>query len=112
GARPARPRLESWATRGWAATMVDLVGCGTLQGSVRAVEVIPVHEGLKLRNEPASAERHSAENASALLFERADEPFDDGNAAVVADGAKALANAERATPGDQARATSTVDRDR
>lgn len=68
------------------------------EGSVGTVSVVPKDVEIELAHHRGERERHE-DLAEALVFERADEALDDGNGAMLADGAEAWPDAKSLAPG-------------
>ena len=68
--------------------MVDLVGRAAVERHVRAMAVVPAGKSLEFLSH-LFASHGDQDDARAERFHREDEPLDDGDAAVLADGAEA-----------------------
>jgi hypothetical protein len=99
--RPSPPRLEAWSPAGRESPEVDLVGRARAKARVRALGVVPGRVGVELAPEGDTDERHDRQEASAFVLHRPDEPLDDGDASVLADGAQAVGDAVTPEPGDE-----------
>ena len=98
---PRRSRLEAWGKASGTEPEVDLVGGRAVQGHVRPV-VVPGEEECNLATEGRKPQRHEGKHAKAAVLKSAYEPFRQGNASVLADGASTLADATAATPAAEA----------
>jgi hypothetical protein len=98
GSGPTGSWLKARRAASGTAPEVNFVGCGALQGGMRTVGVIPGNEKLKFMLEGAAQQRDNGQHASAAILESSDEPFDHRDAARLADGAFAMANAVPLTP--------------
>ena len=81
-----RTRLDSRFSTGRSLAEVDFVGCPAFKRRMRTMFVVPVNIRKKLVAECITAQRYE-HSTSAFLFDRPDETFNDGDAAVLADGA-------------------------
>ena len=77
--------------------MIDLIGCAAIQTRMRPVFSIPVGKQRKLLAEGLAAKWHE-DNACTFILKRQDESLDQGNATVLADGAKAWSDSSAITP--------------
>ena len=68
---------------------INIAWCLAFEALVRPINIIPQTIAFDFLAEAVRGERDRDES-DALVLERADEPFDDGDGAVMADGAKAL----------------------
>ena len=81
--------------------MIDLVWGATIERGIRSVLVVPVNEQCELILKSCLAHRDQPATCS-LTFHRADEPFDDRDAAVLSNGAKPWLDRPSAAPGFEA----------
>ena len=92
--RPRSPRLEPWFARGRPTAEVDLIRGYGVEGVARPVPVVPVN--IQRQFPAQGGALVGDQQASRLLgLQRPDEPLDHGDAAVLADGSEALADACR-----------------
>ncbi len=94
--RPSRPPGSRFVSRSPASrecAEVDFVGCARSEARVRPLGVVPGDVVVELAAERVSRQRNDRQQARALVLHRLDEPLDDGEAAVLADGAEALLDA-------------------
>ncbi len=94
---PSSTRLESWLPMGGHPVEVDLVRCRPAKEGVRPDLVEP---GDVLAQLPLELLKPKGEEQQpdALVLQGANEPLNDGEAAVLPDGSEALADASTATP--------------
>lgn len=97
--RPSRARFKSRTSTGGECPEVDLVGRSRAESRMRPLDVVPSDVVFELAPERSSRQGHDRQKPRALVFQRADEPLNDGEAAVLADGAEALLDAVTTTPG-------------
>ena len=97
-AGPSRTWLEARQAAERAFAEADFIRSGADKSQMRPVCVVPGNIEVKLAIERAAPERDYRKQARAFSFERADESLHDGNAALLADGAKPLADAIRTAP--------------
>ena len=84
-ARPARPRFVARLSHAGELMVVDLIRRAAAQRSVWPRVVVPSREQIELCAELISPEWNERQ-PRAVLLDRLDRSFDDGNAAVLADG--------------------------
>lgn len=96
--RPSRALFEARLAARGEPPEVDLVGRAALQARMRTLGVVPSDVVVELAPEGALRQRHNRQQACALGLQRLDEALDDGEAAVLADGAEALGDAVAAAP--------------
>ena len=77
--------------------MVDLVGRATVENLVGTMPVVPDHEEKQLTPEVITPIRDH-QLSSALALDRSDQPFDHGDAAVLAHGPESLTDAAATAP--------------
>jgi hypothetical protein len=85
--RPVRSGLDPWATVRWKAPEVHLVRRAAAQAGMRPMLVVPVNASNHVAVHDRPAHRNCFESHG--FFQRPDEPLDDGDTAVLADGTKA-----------------------
>ena len=99
--RPSRPsgtRFVAWSATGGTPTEVDLVGSPHSERLVRTLGVVPVPPKGQLAQEVSAPERDEDQPSRALGLERPHQAFDDGDAAVLTDGAEAVRDSVTAAP--------------
>ncbi len=96
---PTGSRFESRSPASRESPEVDLVGRASTESRVGPPGVQPRHVVVELTSERRSREGHDGQQARALVLHRLDPSFDDGEAAVLADGAEALLDSATAAPG-------------
>ena len=84
---PSLPRLPPWALAGGPDASVGFIRRSAAQGCVRPMLVEPGDPLIGVSAERTLPQRHG-DPPEALFFESADEPFDDRDAAALADGAE------------------------
>ena len=97
--RPARPGLEARPSACRERAVVDLVGSPGAESRVRSLRVVPSDVVVELASECSPGQRHDGQQARALVLQRSDVPFDDGQAPVFADSAESLLDAVTTAPG-------------
>src|SRR5262249_8516748 len=100
--RPSRARLEARRTACGSSMEVDLVGSSRVEGFVRALAIEPASPDRQFRDEGSSPERDEDQETRALRFERAHEPFDNRDAADLADSSEAVPDPATPTPAREA----------
>lgn len=95
--RPACPRLNPRLFVRRRQSVVHLVRSATAEPGARARAVVPRREDREFGTECFVAQGDE-ESASSFFLERSDEPFDDGDAPLFADGAESRANAAAPAP--------------
>jgi len=100
-ARPSIPRLEAWPTASGERTEVDLVRGACPEPTVRPLRVVPGDVVIELATERGLRQGHDRQQPRALVLHRLDESLDDGEAAVLPDGAESLLDAATAAPRDE-----------
>jgi len=95
--RPTLPWLESRCATSGRLPEVDFVGRPTVQPSVRPIAVVPRSKQRQLfaKGAPAAGDHDSP---CATVLHRENEPLDDGDAAVLADGTEPLTDSLSTTP--------------
>lgn len=103
GCGPAHARFVAWLGVARTNACVGFLGRFAAEGGVRTGLVVPAKERVEFTPQvlPAQGDCDAAE---AFVFERSDESLDDGDAAVLADGAEARPDAVASAPGLEPRA--------
>ena len=104
--RPSRPpgsRFESRSPASRECAEVEFVGRAGAESRVRPLRVEPGDVVVEFTAERGPRQRHDRQQARALVLHRLDEPLDDGEAAVLADGAEALLDSATAAPESELR---------
>ena len=84
---PVRPGFESRPSAGGGNSPVAFIGRPTAQSCVRAAGVVPGGDCIGFRTHLPEVQRNE-DTSESLVLQRADESLDDGDAAVLADGAE------------------------
>ena len=94
---PSLPRLPPWALAGGRDASVGFIRRSAAQGRVRPMLVEPGDPLIGVSAERTLPQRHD-DPPEALVFESADEPLDDRDAAVLADGTETRADLASLAP--------------
>ena len=84
--RPVLSRFDAWPPIGRVSSKVDFVGRPAFKRRVRTMFVVPVGVRENLAAEFVTAQRDE-DSSSIFILDRSDQTFNDGDAAVFADGA-------------------------
>ena len=95
--RPTSPRLESRCATGGRLFKVDFIGSPEIQPGMWPMTVVPHDEKRELTSEFLAAVRDD-QPSRALVFDRPDESFDDGDTAVLTHGTESLVDILSAAP--------------
>ena len=79
-------RLDARSSIVWSTAKIHFMRCAAAESHMRAKLVVPVCKTNKLTTERVAAQRNQY-SASELSFNRENQPFDHGDATVLADGA-------------------------
>ncbi len=95
--RPTSPRLEPRCATSDRFPEVDFIGSSAVEPSMRAIPVVPGNEQRQLSSKciPAVRDDHLP---CAFVLDCPDEPFDDGDTSVLADGTESLADTLSTAP--------------
>ncbi len=99
--RPPRSWLASWLTIGGWKRVIDLAWGATFERRIWSMFVVPVNEQFELILKSCLAHRDQPSTCS-FTFHRPDEPLNDGDAAVLPNGAKPWLDLRSTAPGFEA----------
>ena len=110
--RPSRARLESRPPASWELPEIALIRRASAESRVRPLCVVPGDVVFELARECSLCQGHDRQASRALVLHRRDEPLDDGDATVLADGAEVLLDSATTAPGPGADGTTYARREK